>query len=113
MIETLGCGPEISDAYHGIVEVGMKNRRQHAALWRTPGITEGQIHLKHVRVALQNLSRAGNIEPAQVVSKTINLRWNSGLACDLNQRPILQQTLQCLFIEDETSDTRRRHALRS
>ena len=89
----------------------MKNRRQHAALRRTPGIAERQIDLKHVGVALQNLSRPGDIKPAQVVGEAIDLRRNSGLAGDLNQRPILQQALQGLFIEHETSDTRRRHAL--
>ena len=89
LIEALGCRPEIADAYHRIVEVGVENRRQHAALRRSPRIPEGQIHLEHMRVALQNLTRSRDIESAQVVREPIDFRRNSRLARDLNQRPAL------------------------
>ena len=41
------------------------------------------------------------------------VRRHPRLARDLDQRPALQQALQCLFIQIQTSCTRRRHALSS
>ena len=62
IIESLGRRPKIADAHNRIIEVGMKDRGQHAALRGTARIIQRQVHFQHVRVPLQDFPRRVHIQ---------------------------------------------------
>ena len=45
IVETFGCRPKIADTHRGIIEIRVKDRRQHPTLRRAPRIIERQVDL--------------------------------------------------------------------
>jgi hypothetical protein len=87
IVQSLRCRPEISDANHSVVEVRMKYRGQHPALWSPARIAEGKVHLEQMYTPFEDFSVARHVQTANVVGKTINLRGHSGNPRNLDQWP--------------------------
>ena len=62
VVETFGGGPEIADTDLGVVEIGMKDRREHATLRRAARIAEGKIDFHNVGEAFENLAVGRDVE---------------------------------------------------
>src|SRR6266849_2133578 len=67
VVKPFRCRPEITDANRTLVKVRMKDRREHAALRRAPGISQGKIDLEQMIIALKNRTVRRNIQPANQI----------------------------------------------
>src|SRR5581483_1326052 len=106
IIQTLGCRPEITDTYASAVEIWMEYRPKHSALRSAAGISKREIDLHDVGVALQDVTSQCDIKSFNVVRKPISFRWHSSRAADLDERPILETTLEYLVIKFESANSR-------
>src|SRR5580700_80790 len=109
IVEPFGCGPEVTDAYTGIVEVRMEDWSEHPALWGPPRVAKREVNLKHVRVPLENLATRSYIQSLDGISEAINFRRHACRATDLNERPLAKALQQIVVVMFESANSRRNH----
>src|SRR5215467_2470599 len=113
VVQAFRSGPEIADTDRGIVEVGMEDRRQHAALRRPPRIAKRKVYFQVVYRAFLNFAVRSYEQTLDVVDETVDLRRHTGRAGDLDERPALEALLQQVVVELQTADARREHGRRT
>jgi hypothetical protein len=109
VIETFGSGPEIADANTGIVEIGMKDRSEHAALRGAARIAERKIDLELMDIALENFSGGRDEKTFDVVGDAVSLRRHARGAGELDERPVGETADEGVVIEFEAANAGREH----
>ena len=77
--------------------------RRRVQAERSARVTEGQIDLQDVNIALQYLASIGYVEATNLVGETVDLWGNTGCTGDLNQWPIRQARYQRLIIKKQSA----------
>jgi len=109
VVETFGGGPEIADTDLGVVEIGMKDRREHTALRRAARIAEGKIDFHDMGEAFEDFAVDGDVETFEMVSDAIDFRRHTGGAGDLNDGPVRKTRGEHLVVKHQTACTGRWH----
>src|ERR1700730_2180075 len=109
IVEPFGSCPEVTDAYTGIVEVGMEDWSQHPALWCPPGVAERKVYFEHVHIPFENLAARSYIHSPDGISEAINFRRHACRAADLNKRPLIKALHQIFVVVFESANSRRNH----
>src|SRR5208337_5412592 len=109
VVEAFGSRPEVADADHRVVKVGMEDRSEHAALRSAPRIAEGKIDFEDMNGALEDVAVGSDIQTAQVVSEAVNFRRHARGAGDLNQRPRGETRGERLMVQKQAAGAWRRH----
>src|SRR5262249_2567378 len=112
IVQSFGSRPEIPDTNGGVVEIGVEDGCQHAALRCASWIAEGKIHFQMMYRTFLDLAVRSDEQSLDVVDKTVDFRRHAGSASDLDQRPASEAFLQKVVIEFQTADARREHGRR-
>jgi hypothetical protein len=84
----------------------MKHWRQHATLWGATWIPERKVCFQDVQIPFENFSVVRNVEPLDVVRKSINLWGHSCSSGYFNQRPTRQTVGNGLVIKEQPACAR-------
>jgi hypothetical protein len=103
IVQTFRSGPEIADTDLRVIEVRVKDRREHATLRRAARIAEGKIDFHDVGEALENLAVNGDVKALQVVRDAIDFRRHAGGSRDLDDGPIRKTSGEHLVVKDQAA----------
>lgn len=109
IVETFGSGPEVADADAGVVEVGMEDGREHAALRRAAWIAERKIDFELVDIALEDFTVGRYEETLDVVGDAIDLRRHPRSAGEHDDRPVGKASDESFVVELEAACARGEH----
>src|SRR5438067_1450334 len=87
----------------------MKHRREHAALWCSPRISQRKIHFQIMLRTLLNVSSRRNKQSLNVVHEPVHFGRHPGGSRNLNQRPRGELLHHLIVVEFQSSNPRRKH----